>query len=74
MIEVAARLAGRTVRAVLVATHAVMQSAVGICGAGLVTTGCGLIYRPAAFIVGGAFLLLADWNINRSPARPTGDR
>jgi len=69
MIETAARLAGRSARAVLIATSALMQSAVGICGAGLITTGFGLMYRPAAFIVGGGFLLLADWKANRSPRR-----
>lgn len=66
MVETAARIAGRAARRVVIATGAVMQNAPGICGAGLITTGAGLIYRPAAFIVGGAFLLLADWHMTRS--------
>jgi len=65
MIESAARLAGRAVRGTLAAVGALMQNAPGIVGAGLITTGAGLIFRPAAFIVGGAFLLLADWHMTR---------
>lgn len=68
MIETAARFAGRATRGVLAMVHAGMQVVPGIIGAGLITTGAGLIYRPAAFIVAGGFLLLADWN----GARPTG--
>lgn len=66
MIETTARLAGRTVRALLVGGSALMQNATGIIGAGLITTGVGLMYRPAAFIAGGAFLLLADWKSART--------
>jgi len=66
MVETAARIAGRTARAALLAGAALMQNATGIVGAGLITTGAGLVYRPAAFIVGGAFLLLADWHSSRS--------
>ena len=66
MIESAARLAGRAARGILAVTHASTQAAPGIIGAGLITTGAGLIYRPAAFIVAGGFLLLADWNGSRS--------
>jgi hypothetical protein len=32
----------------------------GVLGAGLVSYGCGQIYRPLLFIAGGAFLLLID--------------
>ena len=70
MIETAARLAGRAARVALNMTRFGLQAAPGIIGAGLITTGAGLIYRPAAFIVGGAFLLLADWH----GARPAGGK
>jgi hypothetical protein len=69
MVETAARIAGRAARGVIIALGAVMQNAPGICGAGMITIGAGLIYRPAAFIVGGAFLLLADWHGARSARR-----
>jgi hypothetical protein len=69
MILSAARIAGRATRGVLVATSVLMQNAAGVAGAGLITTGAGLVYRPAAFIVGGAFLLLADWHSNRPAVR-----
>jgi hypothetical protein len=69
MIETAARIAGSATRRVLIVTSALMQNATGIIGAGLITTGVGLIYRPGAFIVSGAFLLLADWHGNRPAVR-----
>lgn len=65
MIETAARFAGHAARELLAVGRFAAQSAPGIIGAGLVTTGAGLMYRPAAFIVGGAFLLLADWRNSR---------
>lgn len=65
-IETIARLAGRATRGILSLAQAGMQAAPGIIGAGLITTGVGLVYRPAAFIVAGGFLLLADWHGTRS--------
>jgi hypothetical protein len=34
-------------------------------GAGLVTAGAALVYRPAGFIVAGLFLLAASWLLAR---------
>ena len=39
--------------------------ALAIAGAGLFSYGAYLIYRPAAFVVGGVFLLLAAWDAGR---------
>lgn len=35
--------------------------AAGLAGAGLVTAGAWQIYHPAAYLVGGAFLLMGAW-------------
>lgn len=38
---------------------------VGLGGAGLITYGAHLVYHPAGFIVGGAFLLGGVWLVAR---------
>lgn len=42
--------------------------AAGLAGAGLITYGAGLVYRPAGFIVGGLFLLAGAWMFARKTA------
>lgn len=39
-----------------------------VCGTGLITYGVNLVYHPAAFIVGGAFLLTGAWLVARKSA------
>ena len=65
MLVKTAAVAGRMAREVVQAARWAALSAPGIVGAGLIVTGVGLVYRPAAFIVGGAFLLAADWRASR---------
>jgi alanine dehydrogenase len=41
-------------------TGSLMRGAPGVAGAAAIVIGAGLIYRPAAFLVGGLFLILVD--------------
>jgi hypothetical protein len=41
-------------------TGSLMRSAPGLAGAAMIVIGTGLIYRPAAFLIGGAFMLILD--------------
>lgn len=48
-------------RALLVMLGSLLVDATAIGGAGSITVGAWQIFHPAAFIVGGAFLLTAAW-------------
>jgi hypothetical protein len=41
-------------------TGSFMRTAPGVVGAAAIVIGAGLIYRPLAFLVGGAFMLIID--------------
>lgn len=55
-------------RAAAVAADLLPDAAL-VAGAGLVSYGAAMIYEPAGYIIGGAFLLFAGWAAARNAAK-----